>query len=81
MKEYKEYEFDNGTETIKVVKIGNTQFRVDNFKPKNKQEFVNCYKPFKKKVDGKEVTHNPWTFNRDKAWEFLKQYVKQEVKK
>ena len=71
-------EFKNGNETIK---IGNTEFRVDNFKPKTKQEFVDKYKPLKVKKGDKEEIVNPWNFNRDEAWDFLKQFVKSDPKK
>ncbi len=50
---------------LMTVKIGNVDFRVDNFKPKTKAEFV-------KKYEGK-TNH---VFDRDEAWEFLKQFVK-----
>jgi hypothetical protein len=72
--------FTNGERTIKTVKIGNTEFRVDNFKPKTKAEFVKKYEGFKQKVDKKEVLVNPWVFNRDEAWEFLKQFVTKDGK-
>ena len=82
--EYKVETNKTGTETIKTVKIGDTTFRVDNFKPKTKDEFVKLYKPFKQKVEknGKtiEETVNPWSFNRDEAWDFLKQFVVQPKK-
>lgn len=57
--------FKNGNETIKTVKIGNTEFRVDNFRFKTKKEFVDFYKG-----------RDNFKFNRDDAWDILKQFVK-----
>lgn len=59
-------EFPSG---LKTVKIGNVDFRVDNFKPKTKAEFIKKY--------AEKEDHN---FNRDEAWEFLKQFVQKETK-
>lgn len=69
MSKYKVKEFDTGFEIIKTVKIGTVEFRVDNFKPKTKAEFI---KKYEKKTDH--------IFNRDEAWEFLKQFVTKESK-
>lgn len=59
------YEVKNIGDGIKTVKIGKVDFRVDNFKPKGKAEFLLKYKDQKKHV-----------FDREEAWEFLKQFVK-----
>jgi hypothetical protein len=61
--------FTNGERTIKTVKIGNTEFRVDNFKPKTKAEFIKIY-------EGNKA----FVFNRDVAWDFLKQFVTKDGK-
>ncbi len=62
MGKYEVKDYPNG---LKTVKIGKVEFRVDNFKPKTKAEFLIKYKNEKLHV-----------FDREKAWEFLKQFVK-----
>lgn len=59
------YEVKDHANGLKTVKIGRVDFRVDDFKPKTKADFLIKYKDQKKHV-----------FDREKAWEFLKQFVK-----
>lgn len=59
------YEVKDCGDGLKTVKIGKVDFRVNDFKPKTKAEFLEKYKDQKKHV-----------FDREKAWEFLKQFVK-----